>query len=208
AIVVISLLSGSYAALLLSRLRPVSLLKGIKIQSLGDMTVRKGLVVFQFAISIVMIISTIVLLMQVNFLNNTDLGFNKDLMVVIDVNTATARSNFASIKDQISKVPSVRNVSVTSRVPGEWKTFRMVKVKPEGSDEQPGVSYLFGADKDFLDTYEVKLLQGRNFAEAYDSLNIMVNETAARMLHITEPANQAVDISELSRGGAFELLDT
>src|SRR5205085_6421210 len=85
---------------------------------------------------------------------------------------------------------------------------RMVKVKPEGSDEQPGVSYLFGADKDFLDTYEVKLLQGRNFAEAYDSLKIMVNETAARMLHITEPANQAVDISELSRGGAFELLDT
>jgi putative ABC transport system permease protein len=208
AIVVISLLSGSYAALLLSRLRPVSLLKGIKIQSLGDMTVRKGLVVFQFAISIVMIISTIVLLMQVNFLNNTDLGFNKDLMVVIDVNTAAARSNFASIKDQISKVPSVRNVSVTSRVPGEWKTFRMVKVKPEGSDEQPAVSYLFGADKDFLDTYEVKLLQGRNFAEAYDSLNIIVNETAARMLHITEPANQAVDISELSRGGAFALLDT
>jgi putative ABC transport system permease protein len=208
AIVVISLLSGSYAALLLSRLRPVSLLKGIKIQSLGDMTVRKGLVVFQFAISIVMIISTIVLLMQVNFLNNTDLGFNKDLMVVIDVNTAAARSNFASIKDQISKVPSVRNVSVTSRVPGEWKTFRMVKVKPKGSDEQPGVSYLFGADKDFLDTYEVKLLQGRNFAEAYDSLNIIVNETAARMLHITEPANQAVNISELSRGGAFALLDT
>jgi putative ABC transport system permease protein len=208
AIVVISLLSGSYAALLLSRLRPVSLLKGIKIQSLGDMTVRKGLVVFQFAISIVMIISTIVLLMQVNFLNNTDLGFNKDLMVVIDVNTAAARSNFASIKDQLSKVPSVRNVSVTSRVPGEWKTFRMVKVKPEGSDEQPGVSYLFGADKDFLDTYEVTLLQGRNFAEAYDSLNIIVNETAARMLHITEPANQAVDISEVSRGGAFASLDT
>jgi putative ABC transport system permease protein len=84
----------------------------------------------------------------------------------------------------------------------------MVKVKPKGSDEQPGVSYLFGADKDFLDTYEVKLLQGRNFAEAYDSLNIIVNETAARMLHITEPANQAVNISELSRGGAFALLDT
>jgi putative ABC transport system permease protein len=207
AIVIITLISGSYAAFLLSRLRPASLLKGMKIQSLGDMSVRKGLVVFQFTISIVMIIGTIVLLLQVNYLNSADLGFNKDMMVVIDVNTGAARSKFASIKDQISKIASVRSVSVSSRVPGEWKEIRMVKVRPEGSNDRPGTSYLIGADKDFLETYELTLLQGRNLAEAYDSLNIVINEAAAKMLKVSEPTSQAVDISEVFRGNAFRTLD-
>ena len=82
-----------------------------------------------------MIIGTIVLLMQVNYLNNTDLGFNKDLMVVIDVNVGAARSNFEALKNEMAKVPAVKNVSVTSRVPGEWKTFRRVKLRNEGSTD-------------------------------------------------------------------------
>jgi putative ABC transport system permease protein len=208
AILAIGLLSGSYAAILLSRFKPVSLLKGLKLQSTGDLFVRKGLVIFQFTISVVMIIGTIVLLLQVRYLNNTDLGFNKDLMVVIDVNTGTARSNFEVIKDQMSKVASVKSVSVSSRVPGEWKSIRTVKVKNEGSTNDAVVSYLFGADKDFLKTFEITLLQGRNFVEAYDSSSIILNETAARMLGITEPSEQIAEISEMSRGGAFAPLET
>jgi putative ABC transport system permease protein len=207
AVVIIGLLSGSYSALLLSRFRPMSLLKGLKIQSKGDLSVRKVLVVFQFTISIVMIIGTIVLLLQVRFMNNADLGFNKDLLVVIDVNTGAARANFEVIKDQISKVPSVRGVSATSRVPGEWKSFRTIKILGEGSTDEHHVAYLIGADKDFMKTFEVTLLQGRNFREAYDSSNIIVNETAANMLGITEASEQIVEISAVSRGGAFATLD-
>ena len=207
AIVIIGFLSGSYSALLLSRLKPVSLLKGLKIQSTGDLSVRTGLVIFQFTISIVMIIGTIVLLLQVNYLNNSDLGFNKDLMVVIDVNTGAARSNFEVIKDQMTKVPSVKNVSVTSRVPGEWKSIRTVKLRAEGGTDEDLISYLIGADKDFMKTFEVTLLQGRNFREAYDSSSIIVNETAAKMLNITEASEQTVEIADVSRGGAYSPLD-
>jgi len=207
AIVIIGFLSGSYSALLLSRLKPVSLLKGLKIQSIGDLSVRTGLVIFQFTISIVMIIGTIVLLLQVNYLNNSDLGFNKDLMVVIDVNTGAARSNFEVIKDQMTKVPSVKNVSVTSRVPGEWKSIRTVKLRAEGGTDEDLISYLIGADKDFMKTFEVTLLQGRNFREAYDSSSIIVNETAAKMLNITEASEQTVEIADVSRGGAYSPLD-
>jgi putative ABC transport system permease protein len=185
----------------------VSLLKGLKIQSAGDLSVRKALVVFQFTICIVMIIGTIVLLLQVRYMNNTDLGFNKDLIVVIDVNTGEARKNFEVIKDQMIKVASVKNVSVTSRVPGEWKSFRTVRIRDEGITDEPRISYLIGADKDFVKTFEVTLLQGRNFREAYDSSNIIVNETAARMLGITEASEQTVEISAVSRGGAFATLD-
>ena len=207
AILIIGFLSGSYSALLLSRLKPVSLLKGLKIQSTGDLSVRTGLVIFQFTISIVMIIGTIVLLLQVNYLNNAELGFKKDLMVVIDINTRAARANFEVIKEQMTKVPSVKSVSVTSKVPGEWKSLNTIKVRVEGSADDHQIFYLISADKDFIKTFDVRLIQGRNFREAYDSSSIVVNETAARMLKLSEVSEQTVEIAAASRGGAFSTLE-
>jgi len=202
-VVITALLSGSYPALMLSRFKPVLLVKGMKIESKSGLSLRKGLVIFQFTISVVMIIATIVLFMQVRFMNNTNLGFNKDLLVVIDVNTGNARRNFESVKTEMAKIPAVRSVSVTSRVPGEWKTYRTIKVKNSGSTEEPKVAYMFGADKDFIRTFEVQLLKGRNFDGPADSLSIIVNETAAKMLGISDAAGQVVEIPEMSRGGAF-----
>ncbi|HMJ68572.1 MAG TPA: ABC transporter permease [Cyclobacteriaceae bacterium] len=206
-IILIGMLSGSYAALLLSGLKPVSLLKGLKIKSKGDLTVRKGLVILQFTISSVMIIGTILLLLQVRFLNNTQLGFAKDLMVVIDVNVGAARTQFQTIKNEMEKVPAVKHVSVTSRVPGEWKSFRTVKTMNEGSAEEPIVSFLFGADKDFISTYEVSLLNGRNFEGRSDSTAVIINETAAKILKITDASGQVIEIGAVSNGGPFESLD-
>jgi putative ABC transport system permease protein len=206
-IAAIGLLSGSYAAMLLSRFNPVMLLKGLKIQRIGDLSVRQGLVIFQFTISTVMIIGTMVLLLQVRFLGNTDLGFNKDLMLVIDVNVAKARSNFESLKNEMAKVSTVRNVSVTSRVPGEWKTLARVKLKNQGSTDDYRAMYLIGVDKDFLSTYEIALLKGRNFNTHNDSSAIIVNETAAKMLNLTEPDGQVVEIGAVSgNGGVFDVL--
>jgi putative ABC transport system permease protein len=192
------LLSGSYPALMLARFKPILLLKGFKLQNTGDLSLRKGLVVLQFTISVVMIIATIVLFLQVRFLNNADLGFNKDLMVVIDVNTGLARRNFEAVKTEMAKIPSVKNVSVTSRVPGEWKALRSVKIKNRGSGDEPKVSYMIGADKDFLKTYEIHLVNGRNFDTPADSMGIILNETAAKMLGITEASGQVVEIPALS----------
>lgn len=195
------LLSGSYPALMLSKFRPVLLLKGLKLQNKSGLSLRKGLVVFQFTISIVMIIGTIVLYMQVKYLNTSDLGFNKDLMVVIDVNTQKARSNFEAVKTEMTKIPTVRNVSVTSRVPGEWKSLRTIKIKDERNISEPKIAYMIGADKDFLKTYEIKLLKGRNFDSPADSSGIIINETAAKMLGIKEALGQTLEIPELSENG-------
>lgn len=208
AIVVIGLLSGSYSALLLSALKPVSLLKGLKLQKTGDLSVRKGLVIFQFTISVVMIIGTIVLLLQVNYLNQTDLGFNKDLMVVIDVNTGAARRNFATVKDEMSRLASVKSVSVSSRVPGEWKSIRRVKLRNEGDSDEHNEAYLIGADRDFVSTFELSMSQGRNFTEAHDSSGVILNETAARMLNIAEASEQTVDIWARHNGSTFRTLET
>ncbi len=206
-VTVIGLLSGSYPALLLSRFKPVLLLKGFKLKNRTDLSLRKALVVFQFTISVVMIIGTIVLFLQVRYLNNTNLGFNKDLLVVIDVNTNKARSNFEAVKNEMAKIPAVKTVSVTSRVPGEWKTYRTIKVRKMGSADETKVAYMFGADKDFMKTFEVKLLSGRNFDSPNDSASIMINETAAKMLGITESSDQIVEIPAASRGTSFAPLN-
>jgi len=201
--IVTGLLSGSYPALVLSKFRPVLLLKGLKLQNRTDLSLRKMLVVFQFTISIVMIIGTIVLFLQVQYLNNTSLGFNKDLLVVIDVNSRAARANWEKVKNEMSKIPTVKDVSVTSRVPGEWKTFRTIKIRNNGSTDDPRTSYMFGADKDFMKAFGVTLLKGRNFLNPNDSASIIVNETAAAMLGIKEPAEQLVEIPLVSEGESF-----
>lgn len=199
------LLSGSYPALLLSRFKPVLLLKGLKLQSKNDFSLRKGLVVFQFTISVIMIIATIVLFLQVRFLNTTNLGFNKDQLVVIDVNTGAAREKFKTVKSEMQQLATVKNVSVTSRVPGEWKSYRTIKIKQSGSGDEHKVAYMIGADEDFLKTFEVRLLTGRNFESPPDSSSIIVNETAARILGITELSGQIVEIPAVARttGGEF-----
>jgi putative ABC transport system permease protein len=197
-------LSGSYPALMLSRFKPVLLLKGLKFHNKSHLSLRKGLVVFQFTISVIMIVATIVLFLQVRYLNTTNLGFNKDLLVVIDVNTNKARTNFEAVKTEIAKIPTVKNVSVTSRVPGEWKTYRTIKIKNNGNTDNEVVAYMFGADKDFMRTFEVQLLKGRNFDNPSDSTSVIINETAARTLGITDAAGQIVEIPSFSRGGAFE----
>jgi putative ABC transport system permease protein len=202
-IIAIGLLSGGYVAMLLSRFNPVSLLKGLKLRDAGDFPLRKVLVVVQFTISTVMIIGTIVLLMQVRFLNGTDLGFRKDLMVVIDVNVDNARSNFEWVKNEMEKIPAVQQVSVTSRVPGEWKTLRRVKAKTEGSSGQHQIHYVIGADEDFLTTYQITLVSGRNFTNLYDSTSIIVNETAAKLLGIADASEQIVEIPQIARNSFF-----
>jgi putative ABC transport system permease protein len=202
-IMAIGLLSGGYAAMLLSRFNPVLLLKGLKLKSGGDFSVRKGLVVLQFTISTVMIIGTIVLFMQIRFLNNSNLGFNKDLMVVIDVNVAKARSNFEWVKNEMSKIAAVKNVSATSRVPGEWKTIIKVKIKKEGAEGIHQIAYAIGADKDFLTTFEIELLKGRNFRNENDTSAILINEVAAKILGITDVPEEVVDIPQIAHNNFF-----
>ena len=85
------LISGSYPALMLSRFRPVLLLKGLKLSNRRDLSLRKGLVVFQFTVSVILIIGTIVLFMQVRYLNNADLGFNKDQLITFELRGEAAQ---------------------------------------------------------------------------------------------------------------------
>lgn len=200
------LLSGSYPALILSRFSPILLLKSLKIQNKSDFSLRKGLVIFQFTISVVMIIATTVLFLQVKFLNSKDLGFDKDFLVVVDINSGKIRDAASTIVSEFSKIPNVKNVSTTTRVPGEWKIIPTVKIKPIGATDEPKVSYLLGVDENFSKTFEVKLLKGKNFTGVADSSSIILNETAAKMLNISELSGQVLEMPSRSFGGTYSPL--
>jgi putative ABC transport system permease protein len=200
------LVAGSYPALVLSRFSPVALLKSLKLQNAGDLSLRKVLVVFQFAVSVMMIVATIVLFQQVKYMNNKDLGFNKDLLLVVDINSGKVRRDAETIQAEFSKISTVKDVSVTSRVPGEWKTIPTVKVKTEGSNEEHKIAWLLSVDEDFSKTFEVELLKGQNFSGPGDTSAVLLNETAADLLNIHEVSGQTVEIPESAFGGSYSPL--
>jgi putative ABC transport system permease protein len=196
-LIVVGLLSGIYPALFQSGLKPLSLLKSKINIGKGNLSMRRSLVVFQFALSIIMIIATMVVYMQMQYVNKKDMGFSKEQLVVVDINSGKVRRGAETIKTEFAKLSRVENVSVSSRVPGEWKDIPKIKVKNANKTSGEGNEmYFVGADEQFLETYQIQLKQGRNFAAGSlsDSSSVIINERAADNLGITEPSNQIIEI--------------
>jgi putative ABC transport system permease protein len=198
------LLAGAYPAFFQSRLKPYLLLKNKSNTGKGNLSIRRMLVVVQFSLSIIMIIATAVVYMQLSYISNKDMGFKKDQLLVVDINSGEVRRGAQTIKNEFAKLSAVKDVCVTSRVPGEWKTIPKVIVNTAGKTGREGESmYYIGADHKFLETYSVKLLQGRNFMDAgnADSTAVLLNETAANMLGIKNPTEQIIDIPSIDFTG-------
>ena len=201
---VVGLLSGIYPALFQSGFKPIVLLKNNVNPGKGNLSLRRSLVVFQFALSIIMIVATMVVYMQMRYVNEKDMGFNNKQLVVIDINSGKIRRSAETIKTEFAKLSYVSEVSVSSRVPGEWKSIPRVKVKNENIAATDGSDmFFFGADEQFLATYQIQLTNGRNFLKgAADSNSIIINETAAKQLGIKEAAGQLVTIPQVPGFGA------
>jgi putative ABC transport system permease protein len=201
------LLSSLYPAYIIARVRPSEALK--KDVKLGNrsLPVRKLLVAGQFAISIIMIASTLVIYRQLNFMRSKDLGFNLQNLLVIDINSNRLRQNFETVKAEFSSVPEVQSITTSTRVPGEWKNFPISMVKPEGEPSGQEMIYV-GIDQDFLSTYNIRLLEGRNFiAGTADSTKVILTKLAVEQLGLTNPIGQVVEIPTVRWGGAIEELD-
>lgn len=202
---IIGLVSGSYPAFFLSKLKPVAAIKGIA-KGAQKSWMRKGLVVFQFTLSIMLIIASITAYRQLQFIQTKNLGFNQEQLVVLDINSGAVRRGAQTIKNQLLQMPATKSVAITSRVPGEWKNLTQARIttteNPEGS-----MAYFFGADEDFLATFEIELLNGRNFSAGNaDSLQVLINETAAQLLGINGPGYELV-IPSVSSGASDEALE-
>lgn len=194
---IIGLISGSYPAFYMAKLRPVSSLKGEGQGDSGAMRLRKGLVVFQFALTIVMIFSTIVVGRQLNFIQNKDIGFDEERLVVIDINNGNVRRNFQTMKEEYAKIPQVKSVAVSSRVPGEWKRIAETYVKnPEVPSIDSVRTYFMGFDEDMLTTYGLSMKSGRFFPgnNQVDSTTVILNEAAVAALGLVDPVGASLNM--------------
>ncbi len=207
--VIAALMAGIYPALFQSGLKPLLLLKNKLKLTQGHLSFRRVLVIFQFSVSIIMMIATIVVFQQLKYVDTKDMGFDKEQLLVVDINSGKVRRSASTIKNEYSKLSAVKGVTITSRVPGEWKNIPQVKVKfADDASNLPQDMVYIAADEDFLNTYAIKLQSGKNFAPASpDSQAVMINAAAAKALGITEAKDQWIEIPAVQFGDGVNSFD-
>ncbi|MCR8558737.1 ABC transporter permease [Mucilaginibacter sp. BJC16-A38] len=188
--VLVGFLSGLYPALFLSGFKPISSLKGQLASGSGSLVLRKSLVVAQFAISIVLIISTIVVYNQLDFMQNQQLGFKKAHQLVIDYQFDPRITDHPDlVKQQLTAIPGISSVSYSSSVPGtpNNKTSTIIADKDNANQDVLAETYYF--DNDFLNQYGVQVIEGRGFNKqiAADEKAMLINETMAQKLGFKTP---------------------
>jgi len=186
---VVGIISGSYPAFYLSSVLPVATLKGSHATSKPGAILRKILVLVQFSIAIALIASTGIVMDQMKYIRNKDLGYSKEQIVYLKVNTNKAREKIPLIKTELLNNAKIRDVSATSGLSGGSGSQGTMTALNNDEEQKMMMRYSY-VDFDYLSTMEIDLIQGRDFSRKYSSdtlSSVIINETAARELGWDNP---------------------
>jgi putative ABC transport system permease protein len=198
-----TVLSGFYPSVILSSFKPVSVLKGKVIRSSGGNYLRVGLVVFQFAASIVLISGSLIVFQQLDYMKNKDLGVDIKQTLVIKgprIVDSLYENNFVAFKTELLRIPGVKGISVSSSIPGRENYWTSgIGLLKKGLQGRITVTHM-ALDYDHVPQYGIKVVAGRNFAPEFprDKFNAMINESLARDLGFPTP--EAAIGEKLSQG--------
>jgi len=192
-----SFFSGFYPAIVLSSFKPVDVMKGKLAASSGGIILRKVMVVFQFAASIFLLIGSLTVYRQVNFMERQNLGININQTLIIKQPLAHIDSFYRSMsafKNESLRDPAVKSVTVSTSIPGEPVQWNAGGIKLKGTDQSQGKQYrIIGGDYDYLKAYDAKLIAGRLFSKDFstDPHAVVFSEKATEQMGFNKP-QQAV----------------
>lgn len=173
-------LAGIYPAFYIARYQPVAVLKGELSSGTKASFFRRSLVVFQFALSIILIIGTMVVMQQLNYILNKNIGLEKDNIVYVPLRE-NMLGHYEAIRNQMFEVEGIKNITVTSQNPIRVGNSTMSVVWPGKSEDDQVLFTNFFVDHDFVETFNIEMLAGRDFDRSFtnDSSNFLINESSA-----------------------------
>ncbi|MFY0683852.1 MAG: ABC transporter permease [Balneola sp.] len=200
---IVGIIAGSYPAFFLSGFKPINAFKSKSNSGIGSsVLLRKGLVSFQFAISTFMIIAALTVFLQLRFMQNKDLGFDDDYVMVMEA------KNYPLLYDQVNKLPGVESMSAAYNVPGQRFPFYPFRTEEMASDSLPTMRTL-RVNPGFLETLGIRMESGRSFDEerSTDLTNsFVINSSAAKYLGWEDPIGKKMYWYNFSEDGtSFEI---
>jgi len=200
----IGLIAGLYPSFVIAAADVTLVIKGNYKSNTKGRLIRNGLIVFQFFVSILMVTGTLMLEKQMRYISNKNLGFDKENLLVLR-NTQVLDQNFEVFKNKVNQLASVNNITSAFGVPGEFLGSDIFTPDdPEISQLRANISIV---DENFIPTMNMEIQSGRNFSdEFYDTLSIIINESAANTLNYEDPIKHRLFSGNLEENPGSEIV--